>query len=567
MSIKLKNIIIVEVLVFLTVLIISTYFYNVTREQYFDSIQGKLQAIVSTVAQNIDTQTHEEIFQGKEKTEAYMDIFNNLSKVVEQNELEFIYTMKIVDDSILFVIDSDPESDTQVGEIYMPLTESTEALKKTIDGTISVEEEFYTDGYGTFLSAYAPIIDSNGDIVAIVGADIEASEIISNLRELTIKILAFGFIILLVVLVVIYFVFDKMTKPLLVINKKVHDLSTSNGDLTQRLEVLSNDELGNLAKSTNALLEFLNGVISNINKDTIILNKSIDRINDKINHFDSDTNIMLGQSQKLAQDAHNTKDNLDDSNLHINELLDSINEVKGTMEGCKSHLATATKMISKNKENITNEKETISKLSTASEKTSTAVTRLMNVSSNIGDILKIVMQISEQTNLLALNAAIEAARAGESGKGFSVVADEIRKLAEQSAQSTSKIGGLLTEVQKEIGNIKDEKDNMDVEYEHTIDLFQASSQELDQVFELIEVISEAIENSQQEINVLASMKSGIEKNLNSIQDIALTTNESASSIEDSLRRQRSTVKEITSSMNEVVNISTSLNKEVHRFKI
>lgn len=568
MSFKTKNILVVELLVLIIVSVISFAFYGLLKEQYMFTLQEKLKAVASTVTQSIDGDAHEQIFEKKEKDEAYKAFLDTLTNVANLNQLAYLYTLKKVDDSVVFVFDTDAENDTDVGEYYDTLANLPEGLSKTFsEGTINVEDEFYEDEFGIFLSAYAPIKNKNDEVVGSIGADIDAGEVIKELNKIRFEIIGFGILVLILVYIVVYLVFNKITKPIIQINKKVKELSTSNGDLTQRLEVLTNDEIGELAKSTNALLEFLNSVISNIDNGATTLDKSITHINETIEGFEKDIQLMYNQSHKLAGDAQSTIDNIDNSSNNFNTVIEDIYQIKECMEDCKERLSSVNQTIDRNKAIITEEKESIDRLSEASDKTSLAVTRLMDVSCNIGDILKIVMQISEQTNLLALNAAIEAARAGESGKGFSVVAEEIRKLAEQSAQSTGKIGDLMNEIQSEIHNIKAEKDHMDAEYSTTINSFRSSSKEMDVIFELIGHIKDEIERSQDRITALAYMKKDIQDSFNSIHDIAEKTHNSAGKIEESAQRQSNIIQQISKSMNGLMTISKNLDEEVHRFKI
>jgi len=568
MSIKLKNIIVVEALVLVIMVLSSIFVYNLIEKQYMSSLQEKLKVVVSAGSNYVDGDVHEDIFKKKEKGTSYKKLFDYFTKIVNENELEYIYTLKAEGEKVLFVIDSDAESDTAIGDEYdsfdnLPATIAS-ALK---EGKAGVEDELYQDEYGVFLSAYAPIFDKNGEVVGALGADIEAGYIKTALQAIVRNIVIFVIATLILVFFVISFVFDKLTRPILQINRKVYELSTSNGDLTQRLEVQTNDEIGELAQNTNALLEFLRKVIKSIAEQTTVLEKNTEKIQNKVDNVDDDIRVLLEKAHILDRDAENTIRNIDSSSESFKYVFEAIKSILETMDDFKNKLTTVNETIEDNKKILNTERESIDRLSNASDKTSLAVNKLMDVSGNVGDILKIVMQISEQTNLLALNAAIEAARAGESGKGFSVVADEIRKLAEQSAQSTGKIGNLMSEIQIEINNIITEKDSMDSEYRTTVSLFEENTKEMDEIFNIIGAINGLIDDSQKKIMDLSTKKNEIEKSMDSIHGIAMTTYESSDSIEKSVASQKNNIQEVLNSMRELVAIANNLEKQVKRFNI
>ncbi len=568
MSIKLKNIIVVEALVLVIMVLSSIFVYNLIEKQYMSSLQEKLKVVVSAGSNYVDGEIHEDIYNKKEKGASYKKLFDYFTKIVNENELEYIYTLKAEGDKVLFVIDSDAESDTAIGDEYdsfdnLPATIAS-ALK---EGKAGVEDELYQDEYGVFLSAYSPIFDKNGEVVGALGADIEAGYIKTALQAIVRNIVIFVIATLILVFFVISFVFDKLTRPILQINRKVYELSTSNGDLTQRLEVQTNDEIGELAQNTNALLEFLRKVIKSIAEQTKVLEKNTEKIQNKVDNVDDDIRVLLEKAHILDRDAENTIRNIDSSSESFKYVFEAIKSILETMDDFKNKLTTVNETIEDNKKILNTERESIDRLSNASDKTSLAVNKLMDVSGNVGDILKIVMQISEQTNLLALNAAIEAARAGESGKGFSVVADEIRKLAEQSAQSTGKIGNLMSEIQIEINNIINEKDSMDSEYRTTVSLFEENTKEMDEIFNIIGAINGLIDDSQKKIMDLSTKKNEIEKSMDSIHGIAMTTYESSDSIEKSVASQKNNIQEVLNSMRELVAIANNLEKQVKRFNI
>jgi len=211
-------------------------------------------------------------------------------------------------------------------------------------------------------------------------------------------------------------------------------IASGDGDLTQRIEKRSEDELGQVVDSFNLFIEKLHNSISELLSNT-----------QPLTSVASDLNSLTGTTKQATEEQRRATEAV---SYAMDNMVVSMTQVS-TNAGLASETAQEADSLAKEGRGVVNQTVTsIKALAQEVEKTSDVIRKLESDTSNVGSILDVIRGIAEQTNLLALNAAIEAARAGEQGRGFAVVADEVRTLASRTQHSTKEIQNVIEQLQE-----------------------------------------------------------------------------------------------------------------------
>lgn len=386
-------------------------------------------------AQRIDGDILEQINPGDENTDNYKEILSELQDFLCGEDIKFIYTMRMNDDKLEFIVDADTEDGAAIGEEYEIYDEIAEAF----NGDATVDSQMTSDEWGDFYSAFAPVYNSKNNVVGIVGVDCSATAI-KQQQDLFIRQFGIIEVVGLIIAVFLSFIISGvLSKSVSTIAGKMSELAMKEGDLTQKISVKSKDEVGDIASSLNTFLENLREIIQKIGTSEKNLLNNSDHVNnivkssaDEVSKINSTMNGMEDHVNKMSELVYKISENAKSNN----DMMESvINETKSKAEYIDSVGEKAQKL----QEDAILARETMQNTIVRIGKTLEEKIEESKDVEKVQQLTNQILDIADQTNLLSLNASIEAARAGESGRGFAVVANEISGLAEQSSKTAEEI--------------------------------------------------------------------------------------------------------------------------------
>ncbi|MCK8044351.1 methyl-accepting chemotaxis protein [Shewanella sp. 1CM18E] len=359
------------------------------------------------------------------------------------------------------------------------------------------------------------------------------------IEQQVLQSLAVVAVLALLILLLASFIVNHMFKPLQQLTDAIETLSKGNGDLTQRFAATKQDEIGLLESHMNRFLESLQVMVKAISSDTEQLIKQINESSDIAAKASEGVN---GQHQDVDQIA-----------TAIHEMSATASEVANHAEMTANAAQVSTQACIEGSDVISKNSESIEQLSLQLGDASSVVSALEQNATDINQILSTIQAIAEQTNLLALNAAIEAARAGEQGRGFAVVADEVRVLSHRTQDSTEEIRTMIATLQQ---NSQQAVSSM----ASSTDIAKSSVEFANQAKQSLERIT----NSITEINDMATqIASAAEEQRAVSEDISRNTQ----AINDTSNELSSQTQEVSDNAQMMLRTSSELSDRVSRFKI
>ncbi|MBU3188231.1 methyl-accepting chemotaxis protein [Clostridium bowmanii] len=396
------------------------------------------------------------------------------------------------------------------------------------------------------------------------------TELNKKFTESLISLIAINIFLIVVSAAFAWFFSKRITKPILLITELVDKTANLDLIIDEKLTDQINcykDETGQIGRAVNNLRKDLRDITVLIKSDS----NEIIRFTDQLSKATGDTVVSIkavtqtveelakgsvsqaSDSQEISENLSSLADEIDIAVASSSQVKILSEEVKTVNQSSKNTFKVLKMKLEKNNE--------------ASQEVSRNIDILSTKSTSIGEIVSSIQAIAAQTNLLALNAAIEAARAGESGRGFAVVADEIRKLAEQTAVSTKEIGDVIQEIQKEI-----DKANSSMNIgNHIVQEVEDALKETDNSFAIIE---DSIDNTLVRIGELTENVSKVDADKSKIvlafESISAVSEESAAATEEvsaSMDEQLESMESISTTSEELRDISYKLEKLISKFKI
>lgn len=242
-------------------------------------------------------------------------------------------------------------------------------------------------------------------------------------------------IILAIIIAMIFWATQMITKPLTKLTYIMRDIASGDGDLTQKIEIKSNDEVGQLAHHMNTFIDKLRAMMLNTAAQAEQLSQAASQ--------------LKTVSQKTNDEIQQEKQQVDSVSAAVTEMATTVMEISRNAQHTNNAAEEVQTITADGTKRSTQAQSVMTALASHIGEASKVVAGLEQESGNIGAVVDVINSIAEQTNLLALNAAIEAARAGEQGRGFAVVADEVRTLASRTQSSTTEINQMIDTLQQD----------------------------------------------------------------------------------------------------------------------
>ena len=233
-----------------------------TRSNLLNQSRKHTMGVAKMAAANIDGDVLDEIEAGDEDSDNYSNILSELRKFIQGDEIEYIYTMRERDGVVSFVVDADQDEGASIGEEY----ESYEQIDRAFEGQVTVDDEITSDEWGSYYSAFAPIYDSHGSQVGIVGVDSSISVIEKKLRTYMKNFILVEVSGVLVSIILAFIISGMLTRNVRVINTKMKELADDEGDLTRQIDIKSYDEVGEIAGNMNVFMQNLRNIMLDLRK-------------------------------------------------------------------------------------------------------------------------------------------------------------------------------------------------------------------------------------------------------------------------------------------------------------
>ncbi|MCM8812691.1 MAG: methyl-accepting chemotaxis protein [Candidatus Omnitrophica bacterium] len=405
--------------------------------------------------------------------------------------------------------------------------------------------------------------------------DVTKEQAIDNVRDsvgqvgkMMLATLAISMAVVACILIIIaLFLTQAITKPAVAMLGMLRNIAQGKGDLTQQVAITTNDEIGDLGRWFNLFLEQMRTLISKILKASSQVSNSAQEFSSSTQQINASVTEMGNSVIAIARGADLQVDKIEEIKRVFSDLAESLENVTMDTRGATERVVESSENADLGKQSVDALVSKIEQITEAAVVSAQAIQDLKTSSTEIGEIVSTITSFADQTNLLALNAAIEAARAGDAGRGFAVVAEEVRKLAEGSADAAHRISRLVEKIIAEIdravqlalterSKAEEGKEIAEKAGEVQEQISQATVKAKDFMLKIADLVPKQVDATRK---VMAAVTD--------VADVATSNAHSTQSVSSSTQEVTASMQEMTSGATELAKIASELKILVEQFKV
>jgi len=457
-------------------------------------------------------------------------------------------------------------------DMAQPFAESFKDFsEKSVDVQILANENKNDEAYKLYLSEVEPAREATTNLGIELNnynrdtADELNKENQKNAAQAKTMLLIVSILSILLFIALGTLISRMIAKPIRTIQELMGQAQA--GDLTVTGTYTSRDELGQLTTSFNEMTGGLRDVIRQVAETAEQVAASSEELNANSEETTRATELIANTMEEMASGSEHQLRQVSDTTTTMNELADGVQQIAHNAQSVSETAADAIEKAASGNDSIRQAVDQMGSINTTFDGLSGVIEGLGHRSNEIGQIIDSITAIAAQTNLLALNAAIEAARAGEQGRGFAVVADEVRKLAEESAQSAKQISGLISAIQTETAHAVEAMKSATTEVQDGINMVHTAGGSFADITTAIGNVTGQIQEVSAAVEQMAAGTDQVVASIEQIHSISENAASSTGNVSAASEEQMASMEEISASSRSLAEMATQLQETTRRFTV
>jgi methyl-accepting chemotaxis protein len=525
------------------------------RDWYKQAMKQKGQAIVSEPYLSTTGNVVVAIAKVTSDQQGVIALDLSLEKIAE-----IVNKTKIGKEGYPFIIDQ-----TRKIVVHPTLKAGTESNNPQTDRMFSAPSGAFSYMYEEEKKEKEMVYETNAVTGWKIAGTFYKQEVVDAANPIFYKTMLIILLNVLIGAIIVYFIIRSITKPLA--NLVQASEKISEGDLTQEVQIVRDDELGALARSFNQMSASLRSLIMQVRETAEQVAASSEQLNASAEQTGKATEHITESMQNVAVGSEQQARQTNDTAQTVHRMTVAVQQIATNAQQVSESALYTASISEEGKQAIQNASQQMETIHGTVQQLDVMVKNLDQHSNQIGSILALIKQIAEQTNLLALNAAIEAARAGEYGRGFAIVADEVRKLAEQTVQASGQIEAEIVTIQQETKQVVQSMERGTIEVADGMHAVSIAGQSFEKIQSSVDTVTAQIQEVSAATSQLSTNAAQFTRAIDEIATITETTDANVQHVSAAAQEQLASMEEIISSSTALARMAEQLQEIVGKFKV